>query len=313
MENQEQKQEQQVPPIPQKVDVSDMINAYKTENLVQNNPEMPTAVPNAIPKPKNYNPADFQNAMTTETDPDLMMGYEIIQLPSKGLFYSHGIGEVNVEYMTSKDEDLITTPSLIESGRVLDVLLERKIKTKGIKPYELLPGDRNAILLFLRSSSYGSDYSVGVPDPRTGISFDTEVNLDLLKYKEPSELPDGNMEFSVELPKRKKTAKFRLLSSGEDTAIFNQAEELKRAFGQEFSEYNTIKLKASVMEIGGNRSPEYINKFIDVMPAKDALTIRRKILEVQPDVDMKYEFTAKDGFKFVANMSIGIDFFFPDL
>ena len=70
--------------------------------------------------------------MSQETDTDLMMSYEIVKLPSKGLFYKNKISEVNVEYMTSKDEDLLTTPSLIENGTVLDVLLKRKMKTKDI-------------------------------------------------------------------------------------------------------------------------------------------------------------------------------------
>jgi len=47
------------------------------------------------------------------------------------------------------------------------------------------------------------------------------------------------------------------------------------------------------------------------MPALDAFTIRRKILDVAPDVNMAYEFMAKDGYMFTTNLSIGIDFFFP--
>jgi hypothetical protein len=47
------------------------------------------------------------------------------------------------------------------------------------------------------------------------------------------------------------------------------------------------------------------------MPALDAFKIRRRILDVSPDVDMEYEFAAKDGYKFTANLTVGIDFFFP--
>ena len=48
------------------------------------------------------------------------------------------------------------------------------------------------------------------------------------------------------------------------------------------------------------------------MPALDAFTVRRKILDVSPDVDMSYEFTAKDGYKFKTQLTIGVDFFFPN-
>ena len=271
---------------------------------------IPEAKSNSIPS-SAFNPEDYQNAMSRETDPDLMTSYEIVKLPSQGLFYKHGISEVNVEYMTSKDEDLLTTPSLIENGTVLDILLRRKIKTKGINADELLAGDRNAIILFLRSSSYGSTYTVQVPDPRTNVVFKTDVDLLKLRYKKMTEQPDAEGLFNIKLPMRKKTVKFKLLTAGEETMLFNQAEAHKEAFGQEFSEYSTLKLKSHVVSIEGKTDRSYIGKFIDAMPALDALTIRRKIIDVSPDVDMEYEFKTKDGYKFKAQLSVGIDFFFP--
>jgi len=65
------------------------------------------------------------------------------------------------------------------------------------------------------------------------------------------------------------------------------------------------------MAINEKTDRSYIDKFIDAMPALDAVTIRRKILMINPDVDMAYEFMANDGYKFIANLSVGIDFFFP--
>lgn len=306
MEKSEEKNGQQ----PQKKSITDVVNEYNEKN-VEDNPNV--AKSTSIPDAGSYTPENFQAAMQKETDPDLLTTYELIDLPSRGLFYSNKISQVEVEYMTSKDEDLITTPSLIESGRVLDVLLSRKIKTKGIKPEELLPGDRNAILLFLRTSSYGFEYKVDISDPRTGIPFSTTVDLSKLTYKEVKDSPDVNGYFNVDIPMRKKRVTFRLLSSGEDNALFKKAEEIKEAYGNEFSEYNTMKLKASIVSIDGKSDRSYIDRFVDAMPALDALTIRKKVLDVAPDVDMIYEFVAKDGFKFKGQLTAGVDFFFPDL
>ena len=286
---------------PIKETITDALNRYR-ENVGKNE---------FIPTTKQFNQEEFEKTMSQETDPDLMMSYELIKLPSKGLFYKHGISEVQVEYMTSKDEDLLTTPSLIDSGKVLDLLLKRKIKTKGISIEELLPGDRNAILLFLRTSSYGPEYKVNVFDPRTNKQFPATVNLLELKYKEVEEKPDENGLYSIELPMRKKTVKVRILSAGEENEIFKQAEANKEEFKQEFSEYHTMKLKASIVSINNNRDRSYIDRFVNVMPAGDSLAIRRKLLDIIPDVDMSYEFTAPDGHKFTANLSIGLDFFFP--
>lgn len=241
--------------VPQKESIGEALKKYKEHQDI--NSEEPKISNVSIPK-TSYNPQDYESIMSKETDPDLITSYELVKLPSNGLFYPNGISEVKIEYMTSKDEDLLTTPSLIENGTVLDVLLKRKIKTPGINVDTLLEGDRNALLLFLRTSSYGSDYTVQVTDPRSGIPFTSKVDLLKLKYKEIIELPDENGCFIAEIPMRKKTVKVRLLSSGEDRNIKKRADAIQEAYGEEFSQYNTLKLKASIVSINDKTDRAYI-------------------------------------------------------
>lgn len=308
---------------PKRESISDALKKYKEGTGEQSNEyNYPNGVPekhqpkapigDAVPRPASLSATDYEKLMSKETDPDLMTSYEVVKFPSNGMFYQHHISEVNVEYMTSKDEDLLTTPSLLENGTVLDVLLRRKIKTNGIVVKDLLAGDRNAVLLFLRTSSYGVDYSVQVTDPRSGLPFKTVVDLSKLQYKEMTERPDEHGHFNVQIPMRKKLVKFKLLTVGEEDILFKKAEAVKEAYNQEFNEYNTMKLKSSIISIDGNTDRMYIDKFVDAMPALDAYTIRKKILDVSPDVDMAYEFTTNDGYNFKTNLSIGIDFFFPN-
>jgi hypothetical protein len=289
---------------PQKESVADALKKYKESTNM--------ATGTAIPKPTSFNQNEFEKTMSRETDPDLMTVYEEVKLPSKGIFYENKLSEVNVEYMTSRDEDLLTTPSLIENGTVIDVLLKRKIKTPGVNPEDLLIGDRSAIILFLRTSSYGTDYTVQVNDPRTNIPFKNTVDLTKLKYKEVTEMPDEQGYYVVELPMRKKIAKLRLLTTGEENQIFKKAQAIQEAYSEEFSQYSTLKIKAHIVSINEKTDRSYIDKFVDAMPALDALTIRKKIMEVSPDIDMRYQFNAKDGYTFEATLSIGIDFFFPN-
>lgn len=307
--------------IPQKQSISDALKKYKEQIDGAKSGQQPTqeenrVIPDSIPKPSPapmMNKEDFEQTMSKETDPDLMTSYEIIELPSKGLFYPDRLSEVAVEYMTSKDEDLLTTPSLIDNGTVIDVLLKRKIKTKGVKPENLLLGDRSAILIFLRSSSYGPEYTVMVTDPRTGNQFKSTVDLTTLTYKDIVEIPDENGHFEVFIPMRKKKVKFRLLTTGEDNTLYKKAESIQNAYGEEVNHYNTMKLKAQIVSIDGNSDRSYIDKFVEAMPALDSLTIRRKVQEVNPDVNLEYEFTAKDGYKFKSNLVLGLDFFFPSI
>lgn len=108
--------------------ISDTLKKYKESrniNEVGVEPQQQNTVQATIPYPQEHN-----NIMNRETDPDLMTSFEIVKFPSNGLLYSHGISEVMVEYMTSRDEDLLTTPSLIENGTALDILLKEKLKQK---------------------------------------------------------------------------------------------------------------------------------------------------------------------------------------
>lgn len=310
---------------PKRESIAEALRKYKQEtdgntpedivmsNPIANTPQLTSPMAINIPRASTSNQSEYDKIMSKETDPDLLTTYEIVKFPSLGLLYQHKISEVNVEYMTSKDEDLLTTPSLLESGTVLDLLLKRKIKTRSIVPEDLLEGDRNAVLLFLRTSSYGSEYSVRVTDPRNNIPFNTKVDLTKLKYKEITEFPNEFGYFNVLIPMRNKNVTFKLLSVGEINTIFKKAEAIKEAYGEDFSQFSTMKLKSSIISINEKTDRTYIDKFVDAMPALDAFTIRKKILKVSPDVDMSYEFMASDGYKFITTLNIGIDFFFPSI
>ncbi|MFW6242845.1 MAG: hypothetical protein ACOC2W_01675 [bacterium] len=294
--------------------IKDVINKYKEAQQTQNvnsgvNDNKEKSQPQSYDIPRNNN-VSFNN----ETDPDLIVGYETLTLPSKGInrYNGTGVDEINIEYLTSKDEDILTTPSLIEKGIVLDVLLKKKIKT-NINVDELLYGDKDAITLFLRTSSYGFEYDVEVYDPRNGKPFKYTIDLSKLKHKKVTELPDENGFYYVDLQIRKKMVQFRLLTSGEEKELMNKAESIKEAYNTDISEYNTLKLKSHIVSIDGKTNRDYINKFVDALPIKDTYIIRKKIADVTPGVDMNYEFETKDGYKFKSRINIGVDFFFPNI
>ncbi len=60
-------------------------------------------------------------------DDEFEIPTEIVDLPSGGKFYPGGQSQVKIKYLTAEAEDIIFSPELINSGRVLDVLLEHGI------------------------------------------------------------------------------------------------------------------------------------------------------------------------------------------
>jgi hypothetical protein len=95
--------------------------------------------------------------------------------------------------------------------------------------------------------------------------------------------------------------------------ILKQAETKKDATGTPYMELLSMRLKSAIVSVDGKNDRNYINKFVDAMPALDSLTLRRKIDEVTPDVDYKYEFLSPGGYTFEASISLGVDFFFPKI
>ena len=106
---------------------------------------------------------------------------EVVTLPSKGLLYSEDSplrkGEVEMKYMTAREEDILTNQNLIENGTVIDKLLQSLIVTP-INYNDLLLGDKNAILIAARILGYGSDYEFKYKGDRYQIDL-TKINEDI--------------------------------------------------------------------------------------------------------------------------------------
>ena len=200
--------------------------------------------------------------------------FDVLELPSKGFLYPGKPSTVKVEYLTAADENILTSPNLIRSGKVLDVLIERKIKSKEIPMSSLLVGDRNAIMIWLRATGYGEMYSVKMTDPTTFEEFETEIDLSKLKTKELTVQPDENNEFSFELPRSKKKIKFKLLTVADESSIAKKSEQRNKVTKSQISNALSYRLQSQIREIDGNRDPNYIAKFIEVMPAYDSLKFR---------------------------------------
>ena len=113
-----------------------------------------------LTRPQTPNPVISQPS--TEQKSETKYPTEIIDLPSKGVFYSENSplsgGTVEVKMITAKEEDILTNQNLIRKGQVLDKLLESVLINKKIKIEEFLIADLNAIYIALRRLAYGDTY-----------------------------------------------------------------------------------------------------------------------------------------------------------
>jgi hypothetical protein len=81
----------------------------------------------------------------------------MLSLPSLGKTYRNKKPNVRLGYMTTADENILTSPNLLQSGEFFNVL---KILEPDLRYNDLLVGDRNAIMIWLRATGYGEMYPV---------------------------------------------------------------------------------------------------------------------------------------------------------
>jgi hypothetical protein len=240
--------------------------------------------------------------------------HDLIELPSGGKFYKNKKSTVKVAYLTASDENILTSPNLLQNGKALGVLLDRKIIDQDMKAGQMLPGDKNAILFFLRATGYGEMYPVELPDPKTGNKFQTEIDISQFKTKENSLVPDENGECEFKLPKSNRIIKFRYLTSDEDEKLVKDDEMRSKKMGSNaISEIYTMRLAAQVMQVDSVRDRAQITEFVNSMSPRDAAALREYINNNEPGLDTTINVMAPSGEFFFGELPITSKFLWPYL
>ncbi len=240
--------------------------------------------------------------------------HDVITLPSQGKFYKNKKSTVKVAYLTAADENILTSPNLLQNGKVIDVLLDRKVIDSDIKPGQMLSGDKNAILFFLRATGYGEMYPVEIADPKTGERFETEIDISQFQPKEISIEPDENGECEFFLPRSKKKVKFKYLTADEDDKLIREDEARRKKLGQNaISQLLTMRLAAQITEIDGVRDRPQIQMFVDQMSVGDSGALRKFINDNEPGLDLNVSIQAPSGEFFFGELPITSKFLWPYL
>ena len=236
---------------------------------------------------------------------------EMVELPSKGYFYSEGhplsSGRVEIKYMTAKEEDILTSQNLIKQGTVIDKLLEALIVDKSIKLDDLLLGDKNAIMLASRILAYGKDYGFTYDDEEYSADLSTLEPIDL----DFSKLVKGQNEFPFKLPTSKRELTFKLLTGIDEINIAKEIKSRKKISKEESSTFTT-RLKHMILSVDGSSEKSHINNFIDnEFLSRDSLAFRKYLSLVTPDVDMNVKITDTSGRNIEVAVPITVRFFWP--
>ena len=224
---------------------------------------------------------------------------EFVELPTKGKYYPeghplHNKETVEIRYMTAKEEDILSSATLIKNNMVIDRLLQSVFVAKSIDPSYLFVGDKNALIVATRITGYGSDYNTQVICPACYTSSEHSFDLDELNLYEGGDYQDFSIEetdegtFFVDLPMSKVRVETRLLLGKDEKYLAQLAANKKKKNLLESP--LTDQFKRIIVSVNGDRERRVVDQFIDNMPALDSRHLRTAYSKIVPTIDMNQHF-----------------------
>lgn len=246
---------------------------------------------------------------------------EFVELPSKGLFYSpghplHNVTTTEIRYMTAKEEDILTSRSLLKEGVALDRMLQNLLVDKTINVSSLLIGDKNALLVAARRTGYGPEYETNVTCPACDNSETFSFDITEPPIKDINEncaevgatiLEDGTVR--IQLPLTKAVVTCRFMTGADEVKI---TKEMERKSKKKIEAATTDIFRTYITSVNGDDSIFTIESFIQAMPARDARHLRKTYTAVVPDINLNQAYDCGNcGYEADMEVPLGVDFFWP--
>jgi hypothetical protein len=229
--------------------------------------------------------------------------HDVVPLPSQGTFYKNKKKSLKVGYLTATDENLL----MAGGDDMTPNLLRTKIYEPDLRVEDMLEGDVEAVLIFLRNTAFGPEMELTLTDPSTRKPFKTTVLLDQLSILQ-GQTPNEDGTFTVSLPKSQSTVKLKPMTYGE--ILENQKTADYYPAGRIVPKV-TLRLQKEIIEVDGSTDKGEIAKFIESMPIADSKFIRKFMEDNEPRLDMKRVVMTPSGEKLTVNVGFGVDFFRP--
>lgn len=240
----------------------------------------------------------------------------VVELPSKGLLYPPdnplSSGKVEMKFMTTKEENILTTESYIKDGSVIDKFLQSMVISPKFDYDSLLIGDKDALVIASRIYGHGENYDIKVNTP-SGNEQLVSVNLNDLTYKEVDEtLYNPENQFTFKTPLGNNTLIFKLMTTGDQKQIEAKLKKYRKAGAPDTQV--TTRLQQLILSVDGNDDPMFVKLFIEnELRAPDSRAFRDYVATVQCGVNMEIECVDEEtGNSFRHAIAIGSDFFWPE-
>ncbi len=239
---------------------------------------------------------------------DPTIAYDVVELPSRGIHYQNNKKSVRVAYLTASDENVLASPNITQTNQIVSEILKRKVLDKDINVEDLVDEDRQAILIFLRNTAFGSEYSITLTDSKTNEEFTAKVDISDLNFKDFNLVPDSNGEYKYFMQKSKVEITFKFLNQKQE----NELKEIEKSWnGAGVAPIMTKRLEMMIKSVEGNKEMMNIHNFVQNLPIKDSQDFRKYVNENKPGLDLIRTTKAPSGEDVQFYIGFGVEFFRP--
>jgi len=282
-------------------------------------PDVPVETQDPPRREVTQDPPRREVAEREEERPGFSVPRDMVLIPSLGKLYPpshplHNQENIEVRHLTAADEDILTSRALLRSGKALDHLLQSCIMDKSISVGDLISGDKNSIMTFLRISGYGPEYDVKIDCPSCEEEVQHTFDLSQLSVRTLDLTPEdqNNPVFTLELPSGV-VVDFKFLNSAEEAEIAEILETTKRKTNSPLERNITTKYSRQILAVNGDTNQATISSFIKSMSVRDSRAFRKFLIDNEPDVIMKQDFICPMcSHKEEVDIPIGVGFFWPE-
>ena len=209
-----------------------------------------------------------------KTKVDLSKQFSIINLPSMGMCYPQKNKSLLIRYLTAVEEHILCESMLMESGRGIELVLD-SLLMDDMDVRKLLLSDFQALLIFLRSTSYGDSFDINPTCPHCGKESDNSFKLSELEFKKQKIEPNENgnyiifiQDLEIEIVISPMTLEKELQKyeneTNEDFFVFknDEGEPIK------IKKEKSLALAYNIDSINDITNKEHIKKIIKKLPKK---------------------------------------------
>lgn len=258
---------------------------------------------------------------TTEAPPEVLKRLEfvapteLVDLPSKGLYPEghplSGQDSIEIRFMTAKDEDILTSQSLLKKGVAIERFLQNVILNKSIRTEDMWVCDRNAVLIAARRSGYGAEYETKINCPHCGevnhLTFDLN-NPEIVEPNLTDIVFDGGQYF-VTAPLTNFRVGLRMMNGRDEAFMAKLLTDKKRKEENNVTE----QLRRIITSVEGDDSAVTLNYYVDNIPTQDSRFLRAAYNALSPSIRIVNDLKCHScGYEQEMEVPFGADFFWPD-